>query len=330
MIKVNQKNISNGMKNDVTPMAPLVTIMVGTYNSSKYVLETLESAKAQTYQNIELIISDDCSTDNTVQICRNWVEENKARFVRAELIEVEKNTGVSANCNRGLNAARGEWLKLIAGDDILLDTCIANFLAYCNLHKECKVLFGRTYLLIKDQIIPKPLAKIALANPKKQRELVYMGRPGPNLPAPASFFHKATLNKLGGFDTEYVLLEDLPLWAKFVNNNVRLHFLNEFVTKYRLHYDNISGNRSKHYINEKLYIDTKKYILKVLFPYYKEKRYFGMMAHFYNYFFISWLILYFGNKNTLLSKALSLLVFRTTLDSINNKLRIRSEQKFKI
>ena len=48
---------------------PLVSINVITYNSSKFVLETLESAKAQTYQNIELIVSDDCSTDNTVEIC---------------------------------------------------------------------------------------------------------------------------------------------------------------------------------------------------------------------------------------------------------------------
>ena len=59
---------------------PLVSIIVITYNSSKYVLETLESAKAQTYQNIELIVTDDCSNDNTVEICRKWIEENKERF----------------------------------------------------------------------------------------------------------------------------------------------------------------------------------------------------------------------------------------------------------
>ena len=47
---------------------PLVSIIVITYNSAKFVLETLESAKAQTYQNIELIISDDCSSDNTIEI----------------------------------------------------------------------------------------------------------------------------------------------------------------------------------------------------------------------------------------------------------------------
>ena len=102
---------------------PLVSIIVITYNSSKYVLETLESAKAQTYQNIELIVSDDCSTDNTVEICHNWIEQNKERFVRTELITVEKNTGIAPNCNRGVKAAKGEWVKLIAGDDVLHQNC---------------------------------------------------------------------------------------------------------------------------------------------------------------------------------------------------------------
>src|SRR5690606_22852216 len=95
---------------------PLVSIIVITYNSSKYVLETLESARAQTYQNIELIISDDGSKDATVQICRDWLKENSDRFVHSQLLTVEHNTGIPANCNRGVKASKGEWIKLIAGD----------------------------------------------------------------------------------------------------------------------------------------------------------------------------------------------------------------------
>src|SRR5450759_2313112 len=98
---------------------PLVSIIVVTYNSSKYVLETLESAKAQTYQNIELVVSDDCSTDDTVEICRKWIEENNDRFVRTTLVTSPENKGIPANCNRGIKASKGEWIKLIAGDDLL-------------------------------------------------------------------------------------------------------------------------------------------------------------------------------------------------------------------
>src|SRR4051794_20989340 len=98
---------------------PFVSIIVFTYNSSNYVVETLESAKAQTYRNIELIVSDDGSTDETIPLCLDWLTKNKQEFLRAEIITVEKNTGIPANCNRGVKAAAGEWVKLIAGDDIL-------------------------------------------------------------------------------------------------------------------------------------------------------------------------------------------------------------------
>jgi alpha-1,3-rhamnosyltransferase len=73
---------------------PLVSIVVITYNSSSYVIETLESIKAQTYQNIELIVSDDCSKDKTVDVCKKWIEKNKQRFVRTELITIEKRNRI--------------------------------------------------------------------------------------------------------------------------------------------------------------------------------------------------------------------------------------------
>jgi len=78
---------------------PWVTIIVITYNSSKYIHETLECAKSQTCTNIELIVSDDCSKDTVVDPARNWIDENKERLGRIELITIEKNTGVPAKCN---------------------------------------------------------------------------------------------------------------------------------------------------------------------------------------------------------------------------------------
>ncbi|UBB88545.1 glycosyltransferase family 2 protein [Candidatus Kaistella beijingensis] len=90
-------------------------------------METLESAKAQTYQNIELIISDDGSQDDTVEVCQNWLAENKERFVYSQIITVEKNTGIPANCNRGVKASKGEWIKLIAGDDAFTEDAFSNF-----------------------------------------------------------------------------------------------------------------------------------------------------------------------------------------------------------
>ena len=141
-MEVNKIEMQDNIENIENNLNPLVSIIVITYNSSEYVLETLESAKTQTYQNIELIVSDDSSTDNTVEICENWIKKNKDRFLRTEIISVEKNTGIASNCNRGVNASRGIWIKLIAGDDLLKTNCIdSNFShIYKNEGEEINIL----------------------------------------------------------------------------------------------------------------------------------------------------------------------------------------------
>ena len=142
-MKSNHKNVLNDIVENGSSQNPLVSIIVITYNSSKYVLETLESAKAQTYQNIELIVSDDCSTDDTVEVCKKWIAKNTERFVKVEIITAHENTGIPKNCNRGVYESRGEWVKLIAGDDILLSTCIQKNVDYTTASPAIKFLFSK-------------------------------------------------------------------------------------------------------------------------------------------------------------------------------------------
>ena len=130
---------------------PLVSVAVVTYNSSKTVIETLDSIFNQTYPNLELIVSDDRSTDNTVEICREWIDAHKERFVRTELLTVEKNTGVSANMNRGADACEGEWVKDIAGDDVLLPDCVETCVEYIQNHPEAVCVFANVEVFGGDE-----------------------------------------------------------------------------------------------------------------------------------------------------------------------------------
>ena len=122
-----------------------VTIAVVTYNSSPFVIETLESIKYQSYPDLELVISDDASTDDTVIKAKEWLakKENIQRFQRIELITVPKNTGVSANCNRCIEAATSDWVKFIAGDDILLPNCIEDNMVFVVQNPEAKIIFSQ-------------------------------------------------------------------------------------------------------------------------------------------------------------------------------------------
>ena len=117
---------------------PLVSVVVLTYNSSKTVLETLNSIAAQTYKNIELIISDDCSKDDTLKKCKKWELKNKQRFTQIIIIRSNQNTGTAANGNRGANAANGEWLKFIAADDVLLPNCVHSNIDYILTRLYCE------------------------------------------------------------------------------------------------------------------------------------------------------------------------------------------------
>lgn len=109
----------------------LVSVVVLAYRSADTIIETLESIKKQTYPKIELIVTDDCSPDNTVEVVENWMRDNKGCLSDMKLVTTEKNTGLPSNINRGLRAATGMYYKGIAGDDYLTEDAIEKYVDFC-------------------------------------------------------------------------------------------------------------------------------------------------------------------------------------------------------
>lgn len=289
----------------------LVTIIVVTYNSSSFILETLESVKNQSYSQIELIISDDCSRDNTVNICKDWLEQNKHRFIRTQLIESKFNTGVSINCNRGLEQSKGNWIKFLAGDDLLLEDSIQDFIKYCLNQNNCKVVFGNTLTLKNGIITQRPTKKIHFAPYKDQKKLIYTG----HLPfAPALFINKDLLLRLGGFDERYLFMEDYPFYLKLANEKIRMHFITENVVIHRIHSHNISSNF--------LFIeDYENFVSTEILPYLKKKKYFEPYLYFQNIMFIRRVNLKLKNRYPKLSKVLPHLVMRNSIETLALKIK---------
>lgn len=113
----------------------LVTVVV-TYNQEDLVVETLDSIYEQTYSPLELIISDDCSKDNTVSVVENWVSLHRDRFAEVEINTSPVNTGVSANGNRGLSATHGKYFQIIAGDDLMFPEAIEEKVKFVKEKKQ--------------------------------------------------------------------------------------------------------------------------------------------------------------------------------------------------
>jgi glycosyltransferase involved in cell wall biosynthesis len=93
---------------------PLVSIGMPVYNGEKYLRRTLESLLSQTYKNIELIVSDDCSTDSTQQICLSYASADS----RLTYYRQPENAGITANFNHLLQLARGDYFMWAAQDDL--------------------------------------------------------------------------------------------------------------------------------------------------------------------------------------------------------------------
>ena len=94
----------------------LVSIITPTYNCARYIEETIRSVQAQTYQNWEMIISDDCSTDNTREVIAPYMEQDS----RIKYICNEKNRGAAITRNNALRIAKGDWIAFLDSDDLWL------------------------------------------------------------------------------------------------------------------------------------------------------------------------------------------------------------------
>lgn len=224
----------------------LVSVIIISYNSSEYIIETLESIKAQTYQNIELIISDDFSKDQTVSIARDWLLINKLRFTNSEIIEAKQNTGIAGNCNRGLKKAIGKFIKFIAADDVLTHNCIELNYNYALKHNaeiihSNRLVYNETFeesSFFKTTRLDGVMANNELTA-KNQFEFELRDNV---IGAPTAFFNAETLNKLGGFDERIQMIEDWPMWIKATKNNIKLHYMDEATIKYRVQSQSVSYN----------------------------------------------------------------------------------------
>jgi glycosyltransferase involved in cell wall biosynthesis len=243
----------------------LVSVIVVTFNSSSFITETLESVYKQSWSEIELIITDDCSDDDTVEICRNWLIKCKERFVKTEIVLTGINTGVPANANRGLRAAKGDWLVFLAGDDTLKSSCIEDNMSWIATHPEIKVLFS--YIEVyRDTIKPESLLYIIPRNPFSPDSIMAPGRSAESQYkilltcdrinfTPSIYLHRETLISVGGYDERFRLLEDHPLWLNLTRSGFKLHFMDKVTVNYRMHSMAINNNGMSFVVNPNYFVN---------------------------------------------------------------------------
>jgi alpha-1,3-rhamnosyltransferase len=266
---------------------PLVTIAIPAYNHEKYVQQAIKSVIDQDYENIELIIINDCSKDNTHSKICEMIDLCKKRFVRFEYINQDKNNGITQTLNKCLKWARGQYFSFTASDDIIFSgklILLVNELE--NLPETYAIVFGDAiYLSEQGEVMKMRKGSIEsesvmtiLASDRDDFDYLNEDEFGTYktlfwgyLPT-ASWLAKTELVlEAGGFN-EAVFVEDMPLWIA-LSKKYKFKFFNQVVAGYRIHSQNTSYSyRSKVHISLLMFLyNEREYCVQNgLFDFWKD------------------------------------------------------------
>lgn len=225
-------------------LPPLVSVVVITYRSAHYVRKTLDSVLNQDYDNLELIISDDCSPDNTMEIVSNWIQDNQVKInlrnLKLKVVTTDQNGGICHNYNNGLKYAHGKWIKYIAGDDILEPDCISTFVNYASQCNDKLFICGTKPFTDSGRKLPQRLlpSEWFSGDCKSQEKLIV--KKGTIIEGPTLFIDREVLESLGGFEEKYPFIEDYPLCMKFLKNGYRINLVPHHLIRYREYPESVS------------------------------------------------------------------------------------------
>jgi hypothetical protein len=224
-----------------------VSVCVPTYNGAAFLSQTLDSITAQTFDDFEVIIVDDMSTDETIAIAEAYVAaEPRARFVR----NAERAGSSARNANKCLRHARGEWIKFLFQDDLMAPTCLARML---EAGERGRFVVGwHDYVFAPDvdaavRHYYENLPSLATVFPAAHAAVdefcdAVLGHWGVNFigPTSSSFIHRDCFTKYGEFSSEIRMVPDLEYWMR-VGSREGLAIVPERLVTFRVHNTSVSG-----------------------------------------------------------------------------------------
>lgn len=220
----------------LTP-TPLVSYIIPSYNHSIFVKESIESVINQNYPMIELIVIDDGSTDDSIEIIKSLVDACKKRFYRFEF-RSRGNLGVCKTLNEGLAWCKGDFISILASDDIIISDKVSAQVDYLISNPETKGVFGAIDVMYTELNKTFPV-KYA----RKQYFFEDILLHNHKLPAATNLLRSDAVRAANGFNEEFEI-EDWPLWLALTEGGGSLDNLGVLFATYRRHNNNLSSKTS--------------------------------------------------------------------------------------
>lgn len=210
----------------------LVSVVTPSYNQGPFIEETILSVKNQDYPNIEHIIIDGGSTDNTVEILKRYEGTYKMRWVS------EPDEGQADAVSKGFAISSGNILAWINSDDIYTPGAVAAAVA-CLCDGKADVVYGNMYLIDSSRcrVGERRLSPFA---PFFSRAGILYG--GFGIYQPAAFWTRDLYLKVSGIDKSFQFCMDNDLFIRFVRAGARFKLLRRFLVNFRLHDNSKTSN----------------------------------------------------------------------------------------
>lgn len=214
---------------------PKISVVMPFYNAEKYIAASIESILQQSFSDFEFIIINDCSTDNSDEIVKKYLSDNRIIY-----IVNENRRGIVVNLNLGLFVASSDIICRMDGDDIAAPMRLQK--QYEFLKNNPDVAAVGSYVSIIDEhgkkidYRTKPTDTIFI----KKNILTYSP-----LVHPATMFRKEAVIKVGGYRDLYENHEDLDLWARLICNGYVISNISEYLLLYRYHKNSTAHQTKK-------------------------------------------------------------------------------------
>lgn len=204
---------------------PLVSVIIPAYNAEKYIKEAIESVLNQTYKNIELIVVDDGSTDNTAEIVKKYLNDPRVKYIYQE------NKGLAGARNTGIKKAKGDYIAFLDADDFYLPEKIEKEVKFLKEHPEFDIVYCNMEHFYdgKSKILFQHRGPFYSGNVFEKLLNKFFGQ------ADTLLIPKKILDKIGLFDEKMRYSEDWDLLLRISWAGFKFGFIKEPLLRIRIH-----------------------------------------------------------------------------------------------
>ena len=218
-------------------MGTLVSVCIPVFNGEVFIKETIEMILKQDYDNMEILVSDNESTDHTVE------EIKKIKDSRIKLLQNERNLGMGGNWNSLMRQARGDYLLLVCADDYLLPGAIREKAKILDDNPDVNIVFSSSYVMNekgRKLMIRRPFRKSCKLEARKMQQDLFVKR---NIFAEPTnnMLRKSAMLEVGDFDTNLWYTIDWDYWLRMLNTG-NAYYIDKPYSGFRISSSSATGS----------------------------------------------------------------------------------------